>query len=101
MSALVDAVMASEMSGIGLSAVPSSDVRRQRSAPQSSSRPDGLPSESQGHHSDEAGFPDDEIVGLRGNLKNRPRDPLDRAVPRVVDVTGETVQQNFEEFLEQ
>ena len=101
MSSVLDAVIASEMSGVGLSAVPSSDVRRQRSEPQPSSRPDGLPSESQGHHSDESGFPDDEIVGLHGNLKTRPRNPLDRAVPRVVDVTGETVQQNFEEFLEQ
>ncbi len=35
-------------------------------------------------------------------MKNRPwQQALDRAVPQVVDVTGETVQQNFEDFLEE
>lgn len=61
----------------------------------------GPPSESQGNRSDDEAFPDDEVVGVRGNVKSRSSQALGRAVPRVVDITGETVQQNFEEFLQQ
>ncbi len=105
MSSLVDAVLASENPGLD-SAGPSGRDERVRSArrvtPFSSSKPRGPPTESQGPQTDdvEAGFPDDEVVGLRGNVKNGARQPSGQ-VPRVVDVTGETVQQTFEEFLQE
>ena len=69
---------------------------RSRSA-QRSSIP---PSESAGALSD-GGFPDDEIVGVRGTDRNRPKDPMARAVPKVVDKVGEKVAEEFENFLEQ
>lgn len=106
MASLVDAVLNSKELDVDLrDAAPPSDsptpgplnVR----TPRSSSRLGGPPSESQGHASeDEAGFPDDEVVGLRGNQKGRPRN-LNDVVPKVVDDLGEGVQQSFEEFLEQ
>lgn len=99
MSSLVDAVINS--SGLPFDSDIPSDLPYHRPADQSLSRPRGPPSESHGHRSDDEGFPDDEVVGVRGTVGNRPRQPMDRAIPRVVDVTGETVQQNFEEFLEQ
>ena len=58
------------------------------------------PSESNGALSDVEGFPDDEIVGARGTDRNRPRDPMARAVPRVVDRVGEKVAEEFEGFLD-
>ena len=61
------------------------------------------PSESAGAgaYSDmETGFADDEVVGARGTDRNRPRDPMARAVPRVVDRVGEKVAEEFEAFLE-
>ena len=72
-----------------------------RSAQRSSPRPYGPPSESNGALSDVEGFPDDEVVGLRGTDRNRPRDPMARAVPKVVDKVGEKVAEEFENFLEQ
>lgn len=67
--------------------------------PQRSSIP---PSESNaGALSDVEGFPDDEVVGSRGTDRNRPRDPMARAVPKVVDRVGEKVAEEFEGFLEQ
>ncbi|KAI9780274.1 MAG: MCM DNA helicase complex subunit mcm6 [Geoglossum umbratile] len=72
--------------------------RRPRDAP-SSSRPRGPPTESLGARSDDEGLPDDEVVGARGT-SGRPRNPMDRAVPRVVDAVGEKVQESFEQFLE-
>lgn len=70
---------------------------RSRSA-QRSSMP---PSESGAALSDVEGFPDDEVVGLRGTDRNRPRDLMARAVPKVVDRVGEKVVEEFEVFLEQ
>ncbi|KAI9813700.1 MAG: MCM DNA helicase complex subunit mcm6 [Thelocarpon impressellum] len=102
MSSLVDAVLHSDSLGLDLAATPGSDGPTpgpQRQQRHNSSRPGGPPSESLGHRSDDEGFADDEVVGVRGNLKSRPGD-LNRMVPKVVDVTGETVQQNFEDFLE-
>lgn len=105
MSSLIDAIIASDPlalnseQGAGSGGLNSTASRRPTQ--RSSSRPRGPPSESYGHRSDDEGFPDDEIVGARGTVKGRPKNLLDRAVPRVVDVTGETVQQNFEEFLEE
>ena len=69
---------------------------RQRSSPRTSR----APSESNGALSDVEGFPDDEIVGLRGTDRNRPRNPIERAVPKVVDQVGEKVAEEFEIFLE-
>lgn len=59
------------------------------------------PSEGTGALSDVEGFPDDEIVGARGTDRNRPRDPMARAVPKVVDRVGEKVAEEFENFLDQ
>ena len=105
MSTLVDSVLNSNSPGVNGAGLAGSDDHsmqsHRRPRQPSSSRPGGPPSESHGHQSDDGGFADDEVVGLRGNVPNRPRQLMDRAVPRVVDVTGETVQQNFEEFLEQ
>jgi len=55
-------------------------------------------SESAGANSDNEGFPDDEVVGARipGRRTNAPRTDI----PRVVDVTGETLSLRFQEFLE-
>ena len=68
-----------------------------RGAPRSSMPP----SESGGALSDVEGFPDDEVVGVRGTDRNRPRDPMARAVPKVVDRVGEKVAEEFENFMEQ
>ena len=68
--------------------------------PRSSPRPHGPPSESNGALSDTEGFPDDEVVGIRGTDRNRPRDPMAQAVPKVVDRVGEKVAEEFENFLE-
>ena len=65
-------------------------------AQRSSPAPYG-PSESNGALSDVEGFAEDEVVGARGTDRNRPKDPMARAVPRVVDQVGE----EFENFLEQ
>jgi DNA replication licensing factor MCM6 len=62
----------------------------------SSARPGGLPSESIAPQSDDEGFADDQV--LLGT--NRPRNPLDRPVPRVEDKVGLVVQETFERFLE-
>lgn len=64
-------------------------------------RPHGPPSESNGALSDVEGFPDDEVVGIRGTDRNRPRDPMAQAVPKVVDKVGEKVAEEFENFLDQ
>ena len=72
-----------------------------RSVQRSSPRPYGPPSESNGALSDAEGFADDEVVGARGTERNRPQDPMARAVPKVVDKVGEKVAEEFEKFLEQ
>ncbi|KAK0878240.1 MCM DNA helicase complex subunit mcm6 [Friedmanniomyces endolithicus] len=75
--------------------VPSRNGRRQ---PRSSSRPRGPPTGSTpGMQSDAGGFPDDEVVGLRGMRRQAPGA---RDVPRVVDTTAETLGIQFERFLE-
>ncbi|KAH8728734.1 MCM2/3/5 family-domain-containing protein [Phaeosphaeriaceae sp. PMI808] len=96
MSSLLDAVLMSDAAP-----TPSSDVgnpRRPQQFRSSSARPRGPPSESAGANSDVEGFPDDEVVGARipGRRTNAPRTD----VPRVVDVTGETLSLRFQEFLE-
>lgn len=96
MASLVDRIIHSDNFD---APTPSSDgpARRQRDN-RSSSRPQGPPSESAGANSEFEAFHDDEIVGARGTVR---RGPLPRAdIPRVVDVTGETLSQRFEEFLE-
>ncbi len=72
-----------------------------RTGQRSSPRPYGPPSEINGPLSDADGFPDDEVVGVRGTDRNRPRDPMAQAVPKVVDRVGEKVAEEFESFLDQ
>ena len=69
--------------------------------PHSSPRLRGPPSESNGALSEAEGFPDDEVVGVRGTDRNRPRDPMAQAIPKVVDRVGEKVAEEFENFLDQ
>lgn len=96
MSSLLDAVLNSDAAP-----TPSSDAATPR-PPQymrsSSARPRGPPSESAGAHSDTEGFPDDEVVGAR--VPGRRINALRTDVPKVVDVTGETLSLRFQEFLE-
>ncbi|KAF1955764.1 MCM-domain-containing protein [Byssothecium circinans] len=90
MSSLLDAVIQSDVA-----ATPSSDAGPNRI--RSSSRPRAPPS-SAGANSDHEGFADDEVVGARPGGR-RPLGP--RAdIPKVVDVTGETLSLRFQEFLE-
>ncbi|KAI4095158.1 MAG: hypothetical protein L6R37_007117 [Teloschistes peruensis] len=104
MSSVVDGLIRSDNPDLDLAAGrrPNGAVRtsngpnRQRSSP----RPYGPPSESNGALSDAEGFPDDEVVGLRGTDRNRPRDPMRREVPKVVDQVGEKVAEEFENFME-
>ncbi|KAL6710029.1 MCM DNA helicase complex subunit mcm6 [Coniothyrium glycines] len=97
MSSLLDAVLNSDAAP-----TPSSDAGRTPRRPQqfrsSSARPRGPPSESAGANSDVEGYADDEVVGSRGagRRSNLPRTDI----PRVVDVTGETLSQRFAEFLD-
>lgn len=96
MSSLLDTVLNSDAAP-----TPSSDAGIPGRTPRmrsSSARPRGPPSESNGANSDVEGFPDDEVVGARvpGRRTNGPRTD----VPRVVDVTGETLSLRFQEFLE-
>ena len=82
----------------GASKVPKGRRANRSSSRPASSRP---PSESNGALSDVEGFPDDEVVGVRGTDRNRPRDPMAQAVPKVVDKVGEKVAEEFENFLDQ
>ncbi|EKG13512.1 Mini-chromosome maintenance DNA-dependent ATPase [Macrophomina phaseolina MS6] len=99
MSSLVDAVIGSDNFGLD-AATPASTASQTGRRPhnRSSSRPRGPPSESAGANSDIDGFPDDEVVGARGTVRRSAGPRQD--IPRVVDVTGETLSQRFEEFLE-
>ncbi|CAF9927404.1 MCM DNA helicase complex subunit mcm6 [Imshaugia aleurites] len=103
MSSTVDRLLTSDNPDLDLAAgsrkngAPKMTNGRSRSG-QRSSIP---PSESNGALSDVEGFPDDEIVGVRGTDRNRPRDPMARAVPKVVDRVGEKVAEEFENFLDQ
>ena len=76
------------------------NLQNGRNGARSSPRPQGPPSESNGHLSDVEGFPDDEVVGVRGTDRNRPRNPMDQAIPKVTDEIGERVADVFEEFLD-
>ncbi|KAI4263136.1 MAG: hypothetical protein L6R42_001707, partial [Xanthoria sp. 1 TBL-2021] len=104
MSAIVDRILTSDTPDLDLAAGRRSNGasnqpngrNRQRSSP----RPYGPPSESNGALSDGEGFPDDEVVGVRGTDRNRPRDPMQRQVPKVVDLVGEKVAEEFENFME-
>ena len=80
---------------------PSSSKANTRTNAQRSSPAPYGPSESNGALSDVEGFAEDEVVGARGTDRNRPKDPMARAVPRVVDQVGEKVAEEFELFLEQ
>ncbi len=100
MSSVVNGLLNSDNPDLDLAAGArpngSSKMPNGRSA-QRSSIP---PSESNGALSDAEGFADDEIVGARGTDRNRPRDPMARAVPKVVDRVGEKVAEEFENFLD-
>ena len=79
----------------------SNGVRR-TGAPKSPRQPrSSVPPSESNAFSDVEGFADDEVVGARGTDRNRPRDPMSKAVPRVVDKVGEKVAEEFENFLEQ
>ncbi|MCJ1264663.1 MCM DNA helicase complex subunit mcm6 [Lobaria immixta] len=102
MPSVADAVMNSD--NFDPEAIPGGRTTRVlngRSARRSSPRPSGPPSEINGALSDVEGFPDDEVVGARGTDRNRPRDPMAQAVPKVVDKVGEKVAEEFENFLDQ
>ena len=96
------------MNGLNTSDNPGSDVTirtQQNGTPKAGhgragSRSSVPPSESNAF-SDVEGFADDEVVGLRGTDRNRPKDPMSKNVPRVVDKVGEKVAEEFENFLEQ
>ena len=96
MSSLLDSILNSDAAA----PTPSSDAgntRRPQQIRSSSARPRGPPSESAGANSDAEGFPDDEVVGrVPGRRVNGPR----ADIPKVVDVTGETLSLRFQEFLE-
>ena len=102
MSSIVDALLNSDNPDFDLAIQKksTSKIPNGRSRQQSSPRPQGPPSESNGHHSDVEGFADDEVVGVRGTDRNRARNPMDRAVPKVVDEVGEKVAEEFETFLD-
>jgi DNA replication licensing factor MCM6 len=94
MSSLLDVALNSDAAP-----TPSSDGGApRRSQYRSSSRPRAPPSDSAGANSDVEGFPDDEVVGARG-VGRRPNGAR-MDVPKVVDVTGETLSLRFQEFLE-
>jgi DNA replication licensing factor MCM6 len=97
MSSLLDAVLNSDAPA----PTPLSDAggRTPRGPRSSSARPLGPPSATPGAHSDiDGGFPDDEVVGAR--VPGRSANGQRADVPKVVDVTGETLSLRFEEFLE-
>ncbi|MCJ1402524.1 MCM DNA helicase complex subunit mcm6 [Xylographa trunciseda] len=102
MSSLLDAVLTSDNIEASATVQKKGTPRlpNGQNGHQSSPRPQGPPSESNGHLSDMEGFPDDEVVGVRGTDRNRPRNPMDRAIPKVTDEIGERVADVFEEFLD-
>ena len=96
--------MPSLSNGLNTSDNPASDstinAQQKGAHGRGASRSSIPPSESNAF-SDVEGFADDEVVGARGTDQNRPRDPMSRAVPRVVDKVGEKVAEEFENFLEE
>ena len=97
MSSLVDAIVDSDAPALAAPSSSGPARRGGRRGFRSSSR-GRAPSESVGLNSDIEGFPDDEVVGVRGTVK-RSRGP-DGAIPKVVDVPGETLCESFQAFLE-
>jgi len=96
MSSLLDTALRSDAAPTP--GTPASDDGHSRRPPRSSSiRPRGPPSESAGAPSDAGGFPDDEMVSSAANGRKIGQI---RDVPKVVDVTGETLSLRFQEFLE-
>jgi len=93
MSSLFDAVIAADNAP---EATPTSDAATLKSRPRGSSR--GLPSEGAPHSDAAQQYPDEEVVGSRGTVR-RPRPPPGD-IPKVVDEIGETMVQQFEDFLE-
>src|SRR2546421_7352048 len=101
MSSITGAILTSDnVDSDSVAGLRSRGSQQRYSRNRSSSRPRGPPSESAAAQSDDEGFADDRVVGARGDSR-RPKNPFDRAVPRVVDSVGEVVQQRFEDFLEQ
>lgn len=95
MSSIVDGILHSD--GPANRGSDAAQQGNNRYLPTSSPRPRAPPSESAGPRSDAGGFPDDEVVGLRGNRKGfRPKE----AIEKVVDRVGEMVGKQFEQFLE-
>ncbi len=95
--------MAATMDPVPMSDFHTSDISgsrnrtpRQHVPRGSSARPLGPPSESVAPHSDDEGFADDQVIPG----SNRPRNALDRPIPRVEDMVGLAVQEHFEKFLE-
>lgn len=101
MSSIVDGLLTSDNPDLDLAAGSRKNGGPKLSNGRSARRSSIPPSESNGALSDVEGFPDDEIVGVRGTDRNRPRDPMARAVPKVVDRVGEKVAEEFENFLDQ
>lgn len=97
MSSILDAVLHSDAAATPASTA-GGPTPRSTGFRSSSARPRGPPSESNAAHSDIEAFPDDEVVGARGGAR-RPNGPR-TDIPKVVDVTGETLSLRFQEFLE-
>jgi len=91
MSSLLDLALNSDAAA----PTPSSQFGGNDARTPQSSRPPGA---TPGALSDVEGDPDDEIIGARvpGRRTNAPRTDI----PKVVDVTGETLSMRFQEFLE-
>lgn len=100
MSSIVDGILNSDNPDLDLAAGARRNGASKMANGRSAQRSSIPPSESNGALSDVEGFPDDEIVGVRGTDRNRPRDPMARAVPKVVDRVGEKVAEEFENFLD-
>ncbi|KAK8215029.1 MCM2/3/5 family-domain-containing protein [Phyllosticta paracitricarpa] len=98
MSSLVDAVINSENDLNAPTPTPSDGAfgARQPNG-RASSRPRGPPSESAGPNS-EANIREDDLAASRATVRRTAGPRQD--IPKVVDVTGETLSQRFEEFLD-
>jgi len=96
MSALLDSVLNSDaIAGATPSSQPAQTPRDLPSSPRRTPGPP--PSISNGFPSEAGLFPDDEVVGA---VQGRPRNPLDRNVPKVEDQAATRIQTAFEDFLE-
>ena len=101
MSSVVEGLLNSDNPDLDLAAGAHTNGAPKMPNRRSAQRSSVPPSEGTGALSDAEGFPDDEIVGARGTDRNRPRDPMARAVPKVMDKVGEKVAEEFENFLDQ